>query len=57
MFVPFHAVGKLVNFLLVPRMYEYCRQILCTAGADPGFVGPEAYTIFPASFKKKNIKL
>ena len=26
-------------------------------GADPGFVGPEAYTIFGAPFKKNNIKL
>jgi hypothetical protein len=25
--------------------------------ADPGFVGPEAYTIFGALFKKNNIKL
>jgi len=26
-------------------------------GADPGFVRPEAYTIFRALFKKKNAKL
>jgi len=24
------------------------------SGADPDFVGPEAYTIFGAPFKKKN---
>jgi len=24
------------------------------SGADPGFVGPEAYTIFGALFKNKN---
>jgi hypothetical protein len=27
------------------------------AGVDPGFVGPEAYTIFGAFFKKNNTKL
>jgi hypothetical protein len=27
------------------------------SGADPDFVGPEAYTIFGAPFKKKNTKL
>lgn len=26
-------------------------------GADPGFVGPEAYSIWRALFKKKNTKL
>jgi hypothetical protein len=30
--------------------------VLCT-GADPGFVLPEAYTIFGALFKEKNTKL
>jgi hypothetical protein len=29
---------------------------MCEAGADPGVVGPEAYTIFGALFKKKNTK-
>jgi len=27
------------------------------AGVDPGFVGPEAYTIFGALVKKNNTKL
>jgi len=27
------------------------------AGVDPGFMGPEAYTIFGALFKKNNTKL
>jgi hypothetical protein len=27
------------------------------AGEDPGFVGPEAYIIFGALFKKENKKL
>jgi hypothetical protein len=27
------------------------------AGADPGFVGPEAYTILGALFREKNTKL
>jgi hypothetical protein len=27
------------------------------SGADPGFVGPEAYTIFGALFKKKEHKI
>jgi len=27
------------------------------AGVDPGFMGPEAYTIFGALFKKNNKKL
>jgi hypothetical protein len=27
------------------------------SGADPGFVGPEAYTIFGALFKKKKYKI
>ena len=27
------------------------------AGADPGFVGPEAYTIFRALFRKKEYKI
>jgi hypothetical protein len=26
-------------------------------GADPGYVGPEAYTILGALFKKENTKL
>jgi hypothetical protein len=27
------------------------------SGADPGFVGPEAYTILGALFKKKEYKI
>jgi hypothetical protein len=30
--------------------------LLCT-GADPGFVQPEAYTIFGALFEEKNTRL
>jgi hypothetical protein len=28
----------------------------CHTWADPGFVGPEAYTVFAACFKKNNIE-
>jgi len=31
--------------------------LLSVTGADPGFVGPESYTIFGAFFKKNNTKL
>jgi len=37
-----------VNFIDSPRMFA--------AGADPGFVGPEAYTIIGALFETKNTK-
>jgi hypothetical protein len=36
---------------------EHCDQDLLGSGADPGAVGPEAYIIFGALFKKSNTKL
>jgi hypothetical protein len=31
--------------------------LVSVTGADPGFVGPEAYTILRALFKKKDTQL
>jgi hypothetical protein len=38
------------------RTYHF-KNLKVKAGADPGLVGPEAYTILGVLFMKKNIKL
>ena len=43
-----YSAGK--HLAILSLVYVY-------AGADPGFVGPEAYTNFMALFRKKNTKL
>jgi hypothetical protein len=43
--------------VILPTRLVSTDFVTCSSGADPGFVGPEAYTILGGLFKKKNRKL
>ena len=44
-------------YILTVQTCSRSQLQICYSGADPGFVGPEAYKNFEALFKKKNTKL
>jgi len=44
-------------YMLTIQICSRSQLQICYSEADPRFMGPEAYTIFGANFKKKNTKL
>ena len=59
-FLPIPISTTLVNlhFLICPLfLLQSCSYYMLWSEADPDFVGPKAYTILGAPFKKKNTKL